>query len=276
MRRKTKVFLVLFLVASLLMSSIAFAGDNKKTTGNEEKAKKQFDYFMSDDKADTKGKKELKFAYDENELLFVHQPCEGDVYYKGETIKAMFHSYDTWVDYRTAAWSFFYSVDSNGNVKKHYYTVEYDDLVPVDGYMEYKCSIKTKSFPVGNYAFGAMNAAWDEETGEDVFPSNSPIVAVGVKIKQLKAPTSLKIKVGKKKAKITFKKATGATKYEVYRSTKKTKGFKKIATIKKTSYLDKKVKRKKKYYYKVKTIRSAGHGTIKSGFSSVKRSKKVK
>lgn len=40
--------------------------------------------------------------------------------------------------------------------------------------------------------------------------------------------------------------------FDVYRSTKKTKGYKKIATISDTSYQDKKVKSGSAYYYKVK------------------------
>ena len=50
---------------------------------------------------------------------------------------------------------------------------------------------------------------------------------------------------------ITWKKGKGAGYYDIYRSTKKTGKYKKIAGTKKTTYLDKKCKKNTKYYYKV-------------------------
>ena len=70
-------------------------------------------------------------------------------------------------------------------------------------------------------------------------------------------------------------KAAGAKKYQIYRSTKKGSGYKKIATTTKAKYVDKKVKKGKRYYYKVRSVRT-GHGTVYSAFSAIKRSKKVK
>ncbi len=60
---------------------------------------------------------------------------------------------------------------------------------------------------------------------------------------------------GAKGIKVTWKKAKGASTYHVYRSVKKDKGFVKIAKVSasKLSYLDKKAKAGKKYYYKVVT-----------------------
>ncbi len=59
------------------------------------------------------------------------------------------------------------------------------------------------------------------------------------------------VKAKKGKVTLTFTKAAGAKKYQIYRSTKKNKGYQLIATTKKTTYIDKKVKKKKTYYYKV-------------------------
>ena len=72
-----------------------------------------------------------------------------------------------------------------------------------------------------------------------------------------------------KSIKISWKKITGAEKYQVYRSVKKNKGFKKVKTTKKTYWINTKLKTGKKYYYKVRAI----SGTEKSSFSNVKSAK---
>ena len=63
---------------------------------------------------------------------------------------------------------------------------------------------------------------------------------------------------GTKKLKLTWSKATRAQKYIVYRSTKATKGFEKIKTLKGTSFTDKLPKTGKTYYYKIVAV-----GTVK-------------
>ena len=82
----------------------------------------------------------------------------------------------------------------------------------------------------------------------------------------------------KKTAKISWKKISGVTGYEVYRSTKKSSGYKKVATVKKASsvsYTNKKLKSKKTYYYKVRSYKTINGVKIYSSYSSVK-SVKVK
>ena len=49
----------------------------------------------------------------------------------------------------------------------------------------------------------------------------------------------------------------------------------KIATTTKTKYVDSKVKKGKKYYYKVRTVRT-GNGTAYSAYTGVKGTGKVK
>lgn len=74
----------------------------------------------------------------------------------------------------------------------------------------------------------------------------------------VKASNAAVKRVSKKYAKLTWKKNSKATGYQIYRSTKKNSGYKKIATLKsnsKVSYTDKKVKKKKTYYYRVKAYR---------------------
>lgn len=77
---------------------------------------------------------------------------------------------------------------------------------------------------------------------------------------------------------IKWKKLSSVTGYKVYRSTKKSSGFKKIATVKKgkTSYTDKKAKANKKYYYRVRAYKSTGGTNAYGSYSAVKSVKTLK
>ena len=85
----------------------------------------------------------------------------------------------------------------------------------------------------------------------------------------------LKPKAGKKKVTVKWKKISYATGYEIYRSTKAKKGFKKIGTVtaKKKSYVSKKLKSKKTYYYKVRAFVRIGSKKYYSKYSAVKKVK---
>ena len=83
------------------------------------------------------------------------------------------------------------------------------------------------------------------------------------------------LKRGKKYAVIKYKKVKNAHGYEIYRSNKKKSGYKKVATTKKTSYKNKKLKSRKKYYYKVRAYRTVNGQKYYSSYSAVK-SVKVK
>ena len=75
---------------------------------------------------------------------------------------------------------------------------------------------------------------------------------------------------------LKWKKVSGASGYRIYRSTKSNKGFKKIATIKKGSkltYKDKKVKKKKTYYYKIRAYKVVNKHT---GYGAYSAAKKIK
>lgn len=72
-----------------------------------------------------------------------------------------------------------------------------------------------------------------------------------------------------KKVKLEWYKLN-VTGYEVYRSTKKNKGFKKVATIKKAAtitYTDKKLKPNTKYYYKFRTYKTVKGKKIYSSYT---------
>lgn len=90
----------------------------------------------------------------------------------------------------------------------------------------------------------------------------------------LKKP-SISVK-SKKKGQITvsWKKVDGATRYYIYRSTKSKRGYTLVGSTNKTSYISKKLKSKKKYYFKVKAYRPNVVGAdLYSGLSGAKSAK---
>ncbi|MCC2864883.1 hypothetical protein LK494_02980 [Anaerovorax odorimutans] len=74
---------------------------------------------------------------------------------------------------------------------------------------------------------------------------------------KLKAPTLYNHSAGIHSIKNYWSKVKGAKGYHLYRSTKKSGKYKRIATTKKGSYTDKKLKEGKKYYYKVRAYKSS-------------------
>lgn len=88
----------------------------------------------------------------------------------------------------------------------------------------------------------------------------------------LSKPAGVKAKAGVKKATVSWKKTAGATGYKVYRSTKKTSGYKLVKTVKgsrTTSFKNTKLAKKKTYYYKVKAYRTVDGKIVKSPYSSI-------
>ena len=95
---------------------------------------------------------------------------------------------------------------------------------------------------------------------------------------QIAKPTSPKAKATKGKITVSWKKVTGATGYQVYRSTKKGTGYKLVGTITKGStvkYVDKSSKKAgTKYYYKVRAVGNNEAGVpIYSSYSTPKYAK---
>lgn len=92
------------------------------------------------------------------------------------------------------------------------------------------------------------------------------------KVTVLKKPSISSIKAASAKIKLDWKKVSGASKYEIYRSTAPNGTYKKVASVKgdTTSYTDTKLKKNKKYYYKIKAAGAGYKGTSYSSFSEVK------
>lgn len=81
-------------------------------------------------------------------------------------------------------------------------------------------------------------------------------------------------KTGKDKTKLTWKKVSNCTGYEIYRSKKRSSGYTRIATVKskaKTSYTTAKVKKGVTYYYKIRTYKKVGKQTYYGMDSGVKK-----
>lgn len=75
-----------------------------------------------------------------------------------------------------------------------------------------------------------------------------------------------------KQIKVSWKKVSGASGYEIYRATSKNGKYKKVTTVKKgstTSYTNKKLTSKKTYYYKVRAYRTVKGKKVYSSYSSV-------
>lgn len=80
---------------------------------------------------------------------------------------------------------------------------------------------------------------------------------------------SVSSKAGKRKITVKWKKVSGASRYVVYRATKKNGKYKKVATLKsnRRSYTNKKLKKKKRYYYKVRAYKTVSGKKIYSNYS---------
>ncbi|MBR5356259.1 MAG: hypothetical protein IK121_05000, partial [Lachnospiraceae bacterium] len=89
-------------------------------------------------------------------------------------------------------------------------------------------------------------------------------IKLSVQNKEPRKVTIKKAKSSGKKVQLSWNKDAGAEGYEVHRSIKKKSGFKKVADVKKTSYKDKKVKKKKTYYYKIRAY-ATSNGKKKYG-----------
>jgi fibronectin type 3 domain-containing protein len=82
------------------------------------------------------------------------------------------------------------------------------------------------------------------------------------------APASVKAKRKGTSAALSWKKVSGATKYEVYRATSLKGKYSRIAALKSTSYVNKRLSRKKTYYYKIRAYRLTGKVKVYGSFSA--------
>lgn len=171
-------------------------------------------------------------------------------------------------------------------------TVSWSKVSSADGYEVYRAKSKAgaysriakvasaskvkytnKSLATGTTYYYKVRA-YRVVDGTTVYSGFSKVVSA----KPTLSKTTVTLKAGKKRAQVKWKKVTGASGYQVYRSLKKTKSFKKVKTITKGStvkYTNKKLKKGKRYYYKVRAYRNVGGKKVYGAYSAVK-SVKVK
>lgn len=79
-------------------------------------------------------------------------------------------------------------------------------------------------------------------------------------------------RAGSGKLKITWKKVSGATGYQIYRSTQKNSGYRRIKNLssKSSSYTNSKLKNGKRYYYKIWAYKRIDGKTYYGKFSNIK------
>lgn len=95
-------------------------------------------------------------------------------------------------------------------------------------------------------------------------------------INSIQAPTNLKAKFNKKNIKLTWKKQQSVASYVVYRSVNGGK-YKKVTTVKKNNYTDKKIVKGKRYQYKVVANKMTDKTNVLSKAKSAKTTRiKVK
>lgn len=98
------------------------------------------------------------------------------------------------------------------------------------------------------------------------------------KAKPSKTQITKKVSTDYRSIKLTWKKVSGATGYEIYRATKKSGTYKLIRTINsgsKTTYTNKKLTTGINYYYKIRVFRNVGSKKYYSSFSSIVSKKAV-
>lgn len=160
--------------------------------------------------------------------------------------------------------------------------ISYASKKNIDGYEIYDYSTKkAKKIKGTSYQFTNLKSAnsyvykvrtYKKINGKFYYSPYSSNVSIYTKVK---APT-ISVKSASKKAKISWKRVSGANGYQIYMSTSKNGKYKSIATVKKgttLTYTKKDLKKNKTYYFKVRAYRTINKKPVYGKFSSVKMSK---
>lgn len=110
--------------------------------------------------------------------------------------------------------------------------------------------------------------AYKKVKGEIVFGGFSDVKSTKPALKK----NNVKVKAKKGSVTVQWSKVKGASRYKVYRSLKKDSGYKKVKTLKSNTrtYTDKKIKKGKTYYYKVRAYRYVNGKRVYSPYSTPK------
>lgn len=113
--------------------------------------------------------------------------------------------------------------------------------------------------------------AYAKINGNNVYSKCSAVRSVKT---SLGKTGNLSLKTGKAKVTVKYGKVKGANGYKIYRSTKKSGGFKCVKTIKSgntVKFVNKNLKKGKNYYYKVRAYRTVDGKKVYGAYSSVKK-----
>ena len=142
-------------------------------------------------------------------------------------------------------------------------TKKYSKVATVKGTSYTKSGLTTGT----GYSFKVR--AYTTKSGKTAYGNYSKVVSAKPALAKV---TGVKVKNSSKKAAmITWKKVSGATGYEIVRAAKSNGKYKRVKTITKGStvkYTNKKLVKKKKYYYKVRAYRKVGNKKVYSSYSS--------
>ena len=111
--------------------------------------------------------------------------------------------------------------------------------------------------------------AWQKDGTGTAWTKSSKAKGLTAKVQ---AP-SVKYKTRDGVVRASWKKVTGADRYQIYRATKQKGRYKKIATTKKRTFRDTKVRKGRAYYYKVRAVDKVKGKTLHSSFSKTKKIK---
>ncbi|MCO7121962.1 family 10 glycosylhydrolase [Ihubacter massiliensis] len=166
-------------------------------------------------------------------------------------------------------------------------TVKWNKISGVSGYQIYRATskngkykkIKTAGSGTTSYKNSKLTAGKTYYYKVRAYKGGTTYSFSSVVSKKPKPKTpSISTKAGKRKITVSWKKVSGASGYKVYRATKKSGKYKTVKTIKSSKtrkYTNKKLKKGKRYYYKVRAYKTVKGKRVYSSYSSYS-SKKAK
>ena len=129
---------------------------------------------------------------------------------------------------------------------------------------------------IQDYLKGTVGSEYAQPQGRIKIISNEAFKALSEKLEIAEYTCTVKAKSTKSYVQLTWNacKADGV-KYQIYRSTKSTSGYKKVITTSKTSYKTTKLTKGKKYYFKVRAIKTISGSTYYGHWSNKVTGKKA-
>lgn len=168
-------------------------------------------------------------------------------------------------------------------------TVKWNQIFGVSGYQVYRATSKNGTYKrvktVNSAATSFQNTKLKSGKtyyykvraykGSTYYPFSSiSSKTLAAKVTKPKAP-KISTKAGKRKITVKWKKVAGATGYRIYRATNKNGKYTAVKTVKSktASFTNTKLKKGKRYYYKVKAYKTVSGKRVYSNFSNVSNKK---